>query len=104
MANTNDWGYNLAGAIIRQAGDDYISMKKKLFYLERGEGHPVWSDAEYRTWIESHIQEALSFFDTEWYSELSLNKLDGKYLIEQFDREYQEWETEELKKLEAEGA
>lgn len=73
----------LGGAIVAQAGLDYLKTRKNLEGLE---------DGEKRRRLEATLRDIEKFFKSRWYRELT--EVDGTFLKEQLDKYYEKLKSE----------
>lgn len=91
---------NLANAIILQAMEDITTSRVKLYQLEAKLRNPALTKQQFDYYFaiqvkyRSLLEDALKFFTTEWYHELT--SLDGNYLIELSVRQanFQIWQLQ----------
>ena len=70
---------NLTNAIVIQATEDYLDVKKICFVFDR---QPTKSE-------QFILSDAIDFFHSDWYSMLC--KIDGDRLLKMLDEKFEEW-------------
>ena len=77
----------LSEAIVAQAGRDYLEVKKRLHRIDQ------FKKEEKKLTLE--LKRLNRFFNSEWFR--SLSAVDNKWLVEQLNKEYENWLREEEK-------
>ena len=75
-------GYvNLKNAIVRQAAEDYLDIKKLCYVMNRAATKKE----------QAMLDDIVEFFDSDWYEMLC--KIDGRRLLKMIDAHFEEWKT-----------
>lgn len=75
----------LAEAIVAQAAKDYLELRKFLHNTREGK--------EARK-AAKELRDIRRFFTSRWYK--TLTEVDGNYLMEKLDKEFEEWKKEQV--------
>jgi hypothetical protein len=75
----------LAEAIVAQAAKDYLELRKFLHNTREGK------EARKAT---KELRDIRKFFNSRWYK--TLTEVDGNYLMERLDKEFEEWKKEQV--------
>jgi hypothetical protein len=86
--NTYNGYEHLAGAIVKQACEDYLHIRKRLYRI-----NGFTSDGRI---LRGRLKEIELFFESNWFSTLS--NLDGVELKRNLDRMYESWKLDEISK------
>lgn len=99
-------GYErLSNAIIEQAAKDYIRWRKDLYHFSKGKQYhkhgSSTTTAERIEKLNIEVEKIRKFFRGQWFVEL--NSMDGEYILNRLDDEFEKWVREQNLKREALG-
>lgn len=87
-------GYTMLGeAIVKQAADDYLRVKKTLYKIENGLYSNLNKDKLNKRMnnLNKELQDCIEFFNGEYYKQLT--PLDSSVLLRKLDDAFEEYKT-----------
>lgn len=79
---------NIREAIVRQAAEDYLLYKKRLYKLDRG----LIRIKDSKQVTERDLDRVIDFFYSEWF--MMLCPYDPNAIFDQLDSQFDEWVVE----------
>lgn len=92
---TPEQGYRALGyAVVVQAAEDYLDIRRKIYLAENFEDY---SNPEILSNLRRKKHELIRFFMSDWYTLLGFDDVEGKVLLQNLNKEFEERKANNFK-------